>query len=288
MFDNDGTLWCEKPMPIQLDFILRRLVAMAAEDPALAERQPWKAAAERDYAWFGRVLAEHYAGDDTQLPALAGGILGAFADISVDEFAAAGRVVPARHARTPRWAAATSSAPTPRWCSCSATSQENGFTTYIVSGGGRDFMRPITAEVYGVPSERVIGSATALAYVPRRAGRHDRAEGGGRLPRRRAGEAGAHLEPHRAATRCSPAATPTATSRCSTGPGTRPADAAAARAARRRRARVRLRVGVGEGARARRRRRLDRRERQGRLGDASSQGPTATPATTLGAGGSHD
>jgi phosphoserine phosphatase len=44
--------------------------------------------------------------------------------------------------------------------------ETNGFTTYIASGGGRDFMRPISREVYGVPSERVIGSATALAYVP--------------------------------------------------------------------------------------------------------------------------
>src|SRR5512140_3376928 len=61
VFDNDGTLWCEKPMPIQLDFILRRLVAMVAEDPALAEQQPWKAAAERDHAWFGAALAKHYA-----------------------------------------------------------------------------------------------------------------------------------------------------------------------------------------------------------------------------------
>jgi hypothetical protein len=41
VFDNDGTLWCEKPMPIQLDFILRRLVAMADEQSELRERQPW-------------------------------------------------------------------------------------------------------------------------------------------------------------------------------------------------------------------------------------------------------
>ena len=49
VFDNDGTLWCEKPMPIQLDFILRRLVEMAAADPSLRDRQPWKAASVRDY-----------------------------------------------------------------------------------------------------------------------------------------------------------------------------------------------------------------------------------------------
>src|SRR3954447_10702950 len=65
VFDNDGTLWCEKPMPIQLDFILRRFVEMAEADPALRERQPWKAAYERDYGWLRDVVTAHYAGDDT-------------------------------------------------------------------------------------------------------------------------------------------------------------------------------------------------------------------------------
>src|SRR3954451_13824647 len=75
VFDNDGTLWCEKPMPIQLDFILRRLSEMAEAQPELRQRQPWKAAYERDDAWLGTVLAEHYAGDDSNVPTLAGGVL---------------------------------------------------------------------------------------------------------------------------------------------------------------------------------------------------------------------
>ena len=54
VFDNDGTLWCEKPMPIQLDFVLRRLAEMAQLDPSLRDKQPWKAAHERDYAWLAR------------------------------------------------------------------------------------------------------------------------------------------------------------------------------------------------------------------------------------------
>ncbi len=44
VFDYDGTLWCEKPMPVQLDFILRPLVEMAEADPTLRDRQPWQAA----------------------------------------------------------------------------------------------------------------------------------------------------------------------------------------------------------------------------------------------------
>src|SRR5262245_43936584 len=86
VFDNDGTLWCEQPMPIQLDFILRRLVQMAEKQPDLRERQPWKAAYERDYGWLGALMVEHYAGNDTNVRTLAAGILAAYAGISVDEF----------------------------------------------------------------------------------------------------------------------------------------------------------------------------------------------------------
>ena len=62
-FDNDGTLWSEKPMPIQLDFILRRLVAMAEQNSALRTRQPWPAAFDRDYGWPDKVITPHYHGD---------------------------------------------------------------------------------------------------------------------------------------------------------------------------------------------------------------------------------
>ena len=67
VFDNDGTLWSEKPMPIELGFILQRLAAMAEEDASLREKQPWKAAYEKDYAWLGGVIEKHYAGDDSDV-----------------------------------------------------------------------------------------------------------------------------------------------------------------------------------------------------------------------------
>src|SRR5256885_8170451 len=86
VFDNDGTLWCEKPMPIQMDFILRRFAEMAEADPTLRDRQPWKATVERDYAWFGTVMKEHYAGDDHNVKTLAGGVLAAYSGISVEDF----------------------------------------------------------------------------------------------------------------------------------------------------------------------------------------------------------
>ena len=57
-FDNDGTLWCEKPMPIELGFILTRLAEMAEQDESLRAKQPWQAAYDKDYAWLGGAIDE--------------------------------------------------------------------------------------------------------------------------------------------------------------------------------------------------------------------------------------
>jgi phosphoserine phosphatase len=164
VFDNDGTLWCEKPMPIQLDFILRRLVEMAEADPDLRRRQPWKAAHERDYGWLGRLMAEHYAGDDTNVRVLAAGILAAYDGISVEDFEAQADAFlrTAQHPTLGRGYLETAYAPMIDLLDYLAA---NGFSNYIASGGGRDFMRPISLDVYGIPRQRVIGSASALAYT---------------------------------------------------------------------------------------------------------------------------
>src|SRR5262249_1596279 len=88
-FDNDGTLWCEKPMPIELGFILARLAEMAEADESLREKQPWKAAHERDFEWLGGVITKHYDGDDAEVKVLVAGILQAFAGISVEDYSGA-------------------------------------------------------------------------------------------------------------------------------------------------------------------------------------------------------
>jgi hypothetical protein len=113
VFDNDGTLWCEKPLPIQADFILRRLFEMAQTDPELRGRQPWKAAYERDYGWLGTVLAEHYAGDDTNVGTLLAGVLGAFAG-SASRISRPGQTPSCAPLSIPRLVAGFSSARTRR------------------------------------------------------------------------------------------------------------------------------------------------------------------------------
>jgi FMN phosphatase YigB (HAD superfamily) len=165
VFDNDGTLWCEKPMPVELGFILQRLAAMAEQDPALRDRQPWKAAYDRDHAWLGEVITKHYHGDDSDVKVLLGGILQAFAGMDVEDYQAAAHVFlhEGRHPTLGRGFRECGYRPMIELLEYLAA---NGFTSYIASGGDRDFMRPITEALYGIPSERVIGSSNALRYEP--------------------------------------------------------------------------------------------------------------------------
>nr|WP_090280792.1 HAD family hydrolase [Mycolicibacterium komanii]CRL76990.1 putative nonspecific acid phosphatase [Mycolicibacterium komanii] len=164
VFDNDGTLWCEKPAYIQLDFLVRRLAEQARANPGLADRQPYRAAAAGDLGWFGDAVTKHYKGDDSELKLRAGGILSAFAGLTVEE-----------HAAHVRAFFDTAEHPTLRrpYTTCGYTPmiellrylEHNGFTTYIASGGGRDFMRPVTGTLYGIPPERVIGSSVGLDFA---------------------------------------------------------------------------------------------------------------------------
>jgi hypothetical protein len=163
VFDNDGTLWCEKPMPIELGFILQRLSEMAEKDESLRGRQPWKAAHDQDHAWLGDVITKHYAGDDSQVKVLLGGILKAFEGTTVEnyEMSAGAFVRQGRHPSLGRTFGECAFAP---MIELLEYLEANGFTSYIASGGDRDFMRPITHEIYGIPPERVIGSSNGLRY----------------------------------------------------------------------------------------------------------------------------
>ncbi len=163
VFDNDGTLWCEKPAYIQLDFLIRRFVEQADTDPSLRDMQPYKAAVEGDLNWFGDAVTKHYQGDDSQVKVLAAAVLSANDAITVDEHASRVRAFFAE-ARHPILDRPYTSCGYPPMIELLRYLEANGFTNYIASGGGRDFMRPITAPMYGVPPERVIGSSVGLAF----------------------------------------------------------------------------------------------------------------------------
>jgi len=163
VFDNDGTLWCEKPMPPELGFILQRLAEMAEQDPGLRTKQPWQAARDKDYAWLGGVITKHYHGDDSDVKVLMGGILQAFAGTSVDVYAELAErfLLTTKHPTLGRQLRDCTYLP---MVELLRYLEANGFTTYIVSGGDRDFMRPVTEEIYGIPAERVVGSSVGLRY----------------------------------------------------------------------------------------------------------------------------
>jgi phosphoglycolate phosphatase-like HAD superfamily hydrolase len=163
VFDNDGTLWCEKPAYVQLDFLVRQLAARAAADPSLASQPPYAAAASGDLSWFGNAVTKHYQGDDTDLKELGVAILSASSGFDVEEHAArvADFFASARHPTLKRPYTACGYAP---MIELLRYLEANGFTCYIVSGGGRDFMRPVTVDMYGIPPERVVGSSVGLAF----------------------------------------------------------------------------------------------------------------------------
>ncbi len=161
VFDNDGTLWWEKPLPIQAAFFLRRVGEMAQQDPSLSDRQPWKAVVEQDYAWLSGVITRHYQGDDGGLKLMAAGLLAAYAGSTIEAAAAGAFLRAGANPVLHRPYLATAYQPMVELLHYLAAA---GFTTYIASGGGRDFMRPIMQQLYGVPPERVIGSTVALEY----------------------------------------------------------------------------------------------------------------------------
>jgi phosphoserine phosphatase len=164
VFDNDGTLWCEKPMPVELGFILERLAVMAGADELLRTKQPWQAAYEKDYAWLGGVIDKHYSGDDGDLKVLMGGLLQAFAGETVDEYLAGATAFldAAAHPTLDRRLRDCAYLP---MVELLRYLESHGFTCYIASGGSRDFMRAVTAELYAIPPERVVGSSNGLRYT---------------------------------------------------------------------------------------------------------------------------
>jgi phosphoserine phosphatase len=169
VFDNDGTLWTEKPMPTELDFIVRRFVAMARDDASLRARQPFKAAYDGDLRWFGAAMIKHYEGDDGDLGVLVSAISEAFSGMDVEDYQAraAAFFAEAEHPvfkRPYRTCVFVPMVELLRYL------EAHGFMTLIVSGGDRDFMRPAAEELYGISRERVVGSSLGLDFVDGDAG----------------------------------------------------------------------------------------------------------------------
>jgi phosphoserine phosphatase len=152
-FDNDGTLWPSHPMYTQLAFALDRIKALAPQHPDWKDKQPFKAVLDNDL----KALA---AAGEKGLVEL---IMASHAGMSTAEFE---KIVTDwfEKERHPRYKKRYTELAYQPMLELLAYLRDNGFKTYIVSGGGIEFMRPMTEKVYGVPPEQVIGSSIETKY----------------------------------------------------------------------------------------------------------------------------
>jgi hypothetical protein len=152
-FDNDGTLWVEHPMYTQLAFAFDRVKAMAPMHPEWKDKQPFKAVLDGDMKTLG--AAGEHGMAELMMATHAGMTTEEFQKIVTDWFATA---------RHPRWKRPYTELLYQPMIELLAYLRANGFKTYIVSGGGVEFMRPWTERVYGVPPEQVVGSSIKTKF----------------------------------------------------------------------------------------------------------------------------
>jgi haloacid dehalogenase-like hydrolase len=156
VFDNDGTLWSEKPTYVQAAFALDRIKAQAAAHPEWRDRPVFKAALEGDM----KAILAGSARDRLEL------LAASHAGMTTEEFEGIVRewMATAKH---PRFGRPYTDLVYLPMLELLAYLRANGFKTYIVSGGGVEFMRPWAGKVYGIPPEQVIGSSIKVKYETR-------------------------------------------------------------------------------------------------------------------------
>jgi phosphoserine phosphatase len=152
-FDNDGTLWPSHPMYTQLAFALDRIKAVAPQHPEWKTQQPFKAVLDNDMKTLAAAGEKGMV--ELVMASHAGMSTAEFEKIVTDWF---------KTAKHPRFKRAYTELAYQPMLELLAYLRANGFKTYIVSGGGIEFMRPMTEAVYKVPPEQVIGSSIETKY----------------------------------------------------------------------------------------------------------------------------
>lgn len=154
VLDNDGTLWCENPVPFQLAFALDELKRRAPQEPALQADIMVQAALAGD---LGKLLEGKHHDGLMRVVALT------HAGMTTEEFAARVKdwLKSARHPRFGRSYVDLTYQPMQELL---RYLRANGFKTFIVSGGGADFMRVFSEEVYGIPPENIVGSTAQVRF----------------------------------------------------------------------------------------------------------------------------
>jgi len=156
VFDNDGTLWVEQPVYFQAFFIRDRIKALAPKHPEWKTKEPYASLLKGD-------MKAVMAGGEKAVMQLA---MATHAGMTSDEFSAivGDWIATARHPKTGRLLTDMTYQPMKEVL---AYLRANGFKTFIVSGGGIEFIRPWAERVYGVPPEQVVGSSIKTKYEVR-------------------------------------------------------------------------------------------------------------------------
>jgi len=153
VFDNDGTLWAERPLPVQLVFLLDRVRELAPQHPEWRDQQPFRAVLEND------MKAAAASGMDGLMELAKA----THAGMTTEEFEGMVKdwIATARHPRFERLFTDLVYQP---MLEVLALLRANGFKTFIVSGGGVEFMRTFSEITYGIPPEQVVGSSIVTKY----------------------------------------------------------------------------------------------------------------------------
>jgi phosphoserine phosphatase len=156
VFDNDGTLWSEQPMYFQLFFALDRIKALAPEHPEWKDKEPFASLLKGD-------VKAALAGGEHALVEI---VMATHAGLTTEEFekVVTDWIATAKHPKTGKLYTGMVYQP---MLELLAYLRANGFKTFIVSGGGIEFMRPWAEKVYGIPPEQVVGSSGGLKYEVR-------------------------------------------------------------------------------------------------------------------------
>jgi phosphoglycolate phosphatase-like HAD superfamily hydrolase len=153
-FDQDGTLWVEHPIYTQVAYCFDRVPAVVAKKPELKNVEPFKTVLSGDRAAIAKLT----------LPDLEKIAAATLSGMSVEDFSAEAKrwIATAKH---PRWHRAYTDLVYQPMLEVLQYFRANGYKTYIVTGGGQDFVRVYAEQVYGIPPEQVIGTAGATKYV---------------------------------------------------------------------------------------------------------------------------
>jgi len=152
-FDQDGTLWVEHPLYTQVVYCLQRVPAVVKARPELAEVEPFRTVLSGDPAAIAKLPADE----------LAKVLAAALSGMSIDRFEAEVQAW-LENARDPRWKRPYTQLTYAPMIEVLNFMRSRGFRTYIVTGGGQDFVRVYADKTYGIPPEQIVGTAGGTRY----------------------------------------------------------------------------------------------------------------------------